>query len=65
MTQDIRELTQRSNNVKVTAEIKCYLQNIVTFLRVHRAVDGGITPRATKSFDVMIKYARELARLVD
>ncbi|KAL8694460.1 MAG: hypothetical protein Q9218_000872 [Villophora microphyllina] len=52
---DIRYLIEKSRRVKVTAEIKCYLQNIVTFLRVHRAVDGGITPRATKSFDTMIK----------
>ncbi|KAL8763204.1 MAG: hypothetical protein Q9184_000921 [Pyrenodesmia sp. 2 TL-2023] len=53
-TQDIQTVVRRSKSVAVTAEVKCYLQNIVTFLRLHRAVDGGITPRATKYFDALI-----------
>lgn len=40
----------------MTAEVKCYIQNIVTFLRVHRAVDGGMTPRATIFFNTLVKY---------
>lgn len=57
IVQDIQTLVHQSENVTVTAEVKCYLQNIVTFLRLHRAVDGGITPRATKYFGTLIKYA--------
>ncbi|KAI4197479.1 MAG: hypothetical protein LQ346_002993 [Caloplaca aetnensis] len=51
---DIRNVIRQSRGVTVTAEVKCYLQNIVTFLRLHRAVDGGITPRATKYFDTLV-----------
>ncbi|KAI4132649.1 MAG: hypothetical protein LQ338_000589 [Usnochroma carphineum] len=52
---DIQNLVQQAKDVTVTAEVKQYLQNIVTFLRLHRAVDGGITPRATKYFDTLVK----------
>ncbi|KAL8998285.1 MAG: hypothetical protein Q9169_002599 [Polycauliona sp. 2 TL-2023] len=48
--EDIQVLVQESKNTKVTSEVECYLQNIVTFLRMHRAVDGGINPWATKFF---------------
>ncbi|KAL8908942.1 MAG: hypothetical protein Q9207_000518 [Kuettlingeria erythrocarpa] len=63
---DIRNVICQSRGVTVTAEVKCYLQNIVTFLRLHRAVDGGITPRATKFFDTLIterslQYGSDLA----
>ena len=40
----------------MSAEVKAYLQNIVTFLRMNRAVGGGISPRATKHFDLLVKY---------
>ena len=36
------------------------MQNVVTFLRSHRAVGGGVTPRATKAFRLL---ARCLASL--
>ena len=36
-------------------EVKRYLQNVVTFLRLHRAVAGGISASATKYFDKLIK----------
>ena len=39
----------------ITAEVKRYLQNIVVFLRLHRAVAGGISARATKHFDLLVK----------
>ncbi|KAL8835621.1 MAG: hypothetical protein Q9170_003238 [Blastenia crenularia] len=53
---DIQDFTRQTIDVTVTAEVKCYLQNVVTFLRMHRAVDGGITPRATIFFDTLVKY---------
>ena len=37
-------------------EVKQYQQNIVAFLRLHRAVAGGITAAATKHFDKLVRY---------
>lgn len=48
-------MAELSKKVTVTAEIKAYLQNIVTFLRLHRAVGGGISPRATNHFDILVR----------
>ncbi len=53
--KDIRKLAHLSQEVTVAAEVKAYLQNIVTFLRMHRAVEGGISPRATRHFDLLVK----------
>ncbi|KAL9633814.1 MAG: hypothetical protein Q9164_004474 [Protoblastenia rupestris] len=36
-------------------ELKSYLHNIVVFLRMHRAVGGGINPLATKHFDLLVR----------
>ncbi|KAL8653738.1 MAG: hypothetical protein Q9210_001925 [Variospora velana] len=52
---DIQNLLRQSKNVTVTAEAECYLQNIITFLRLHRAVGGGVTPRATRYFNTLIQ----------
>ncbi|KAL8944694.1 MAG: hypothetical protein Q9216_000262 [Gyalolechia sp. 2 TL-2023] len=60
---DIQELVRQIKDVTVTAEVKSYIQNIVTFLRVHRAVDGGITPRATIFFDNLVKCLAPLHSL--
>jgi MoxR-like ATPase len=43
-------------------EVKQYQQNIISFLRLHRAVAGGISAPATKHFD---KLTRCLAPLHD
>lgn len=51
----MRSLAELSKKVTVTAEMKAYLQNIVTFLRLHRAVGGGISPRATNHFDILVR----------
>lgn len=53
--QDINVLADLGKKVTVTAEIRAYLQNIVTFLRLHRAVGGGVSPRATHHFDILIR----------
>ena len=44
-----------SQTVTVSAEVKAYLQNLITFLRMHRAVGGGISPRATQHFDLLVR----------
>ncbi|KAL8786161.1 MAG: hypothetical protein Q9213_002931 [Squamulea squamosa] len=52
---DIQALVTASKYTTVTAEVECYLHDIVTFLRMHRAVDGGVNPRATQHFKTLIK----------
>lgn len=54
--QAIETITHLSEHATVAAEVKTYLQNIVVFLRMHRAVDSGISPRATKHFDQLVTY---------
>lgn len=44
----------------VTPEIRRYLQDIATFLRLERGVDGGVTPRASTQFLAMAKYLAPL-----
>lgn len=39
-----------SNAVTFGIEVKRYQMNIVSFLRLHRAIDGGITATATRLF---------------
>lgn len=35
-------------------EVKRYLQNVITFLRLNHAVAGGISATATKHFDKLV-----------
>ncbi|KAI4261984.1 MAG: hypothetical protein L6R42_002832 [Xanthoria sp. 1 TBL-2021] len=60
---DIQTLIKQVKNTKVTSEVECYLQNIVTFLRMHRAVDGGINPRSTKYFKTLVTCLAPLSGL--
>lgn len=53
----IDALVQAIEKVTVTVEITRYMRNIVVFLRLHRAVHGGISPVATKCFDKLVKSA--------
>ena len=55
--QEIRQIAELSANITVTAEIRAYQQNIVVFLRLHRAVGGGISPRATQHFISLAKFS--------
>jgi hypothetical protein len=61
-SQDIDHLTELSHHTTVSVEVKQYQQNIISFLRLHRAVAGGISAPATKHFD---KLTRCLAPLHD
>ena len=54
--QEIRHIAELSANITFTAEIRAYQQNIVIFLRLHRAVGGGISPRATQHLISLAKY---------
>jgi hypothetical protein len=53
--QDIEQLAQLSDHATVSVEVKQYQQNIVAFLRLHRAVAGGISAAATRHFDKLAK----------
>ena len=54
-TKDIETLSLESSGVVVTIDVKRYIQNIVVFLRMHRAVAGGITSLSTQHFDLLVK----------
>ena len=55
--QEIEQVTELSDSVNFSAEIRAYQQNIVTFLRLHRAVGSGISPRATQYLIRLAKYS--------
>ncbi|MCJ1430242.1 hypothetical protein MMC29_008159 [Sticta canariensis] len=61
--EDVRTLAALRDKVIITAEVNGYLHNIVTFLRLHRAVGGGITPRATRHFIILVKCLAPLHQL--
>jgi MoxR-like ATPase len=52
-----------SQEAKVDIEVTRYQMNIVSFLRMHRAVAGGISPTATKHFGQLMRCLAALHRL--
>lgn len=56
----IENLRTVSEQTSYTPETRRYLQDIVTFLRLERGVDGGVTPRASVDF---LALAKSLAPL--
>ncbi|KAG9200552.1 hypothetical protein G6514_006894 [Epicoccum nigrum] len=48
---DLTTFTKRISNVKISSEVRAYLHNIVVFMRLHRAVAGGISAMATRHFN--------------
>lgn len=52
---DIALLAQLSRQVAVDMDVARYQMNIVSFLRTHRAVGGGVTPTATKHFEQLMR----------
>jgi len=56
----IDKLRGMGHAVAITPEVRRYLQDIVTFLRLERGVDGGITPRATADFVALAQYLAPL-----
>ncbi|RDA82920.1 hypothetical protein CP532_6063 [Ophiocordyceps camponoti-leonardi (nom. inval.)] len=57
---EINRLTRASQQVEVDIDVLRYQMNIITFLRMHRAVAQGMTPAATK---MMEKITRCLASI--
>lgn len=52
---DIRELELWTENVTIIAETRAYLQNLVVFLRMNRAVQRGVSPVATTHLELLSK----------
>lgn len=52
---DISHLSQLSQQVHVDIDVARYQMNIVSFLRMHRAVGGGVSPTATKHLEQLTK----------
>ena len=53
--QEIAALASQSENITMDAEVARYTHNIISFLRLHRAVKGGMSPIATKFFDKLVR----------
>ncbi|KAF2111593.1 hypothetical protein BDV96DRAFT_499368 [Lophiotrema nucula] len=48
--EEITKLTTLTAEVKISSEVRAYLHNITVFMRLHRAVGGGISAMATRHF---------------
>lgn len=44
------------SKVKISSDVRAYLHNIVVFMRLHRAVAGGISALATRHFNTLAQY---------
>ena len=53
--QHLEEFRQESNAVTVSADVVRYQHDIIVFLRLSRAVAGGITTKASNSFSKFSK----------
>lgn len=53
--QDLAVLSKLSDEVLVDVDVTRYQMNVVAFLRLHRAVAGGISPTATRHFNRLIR----------
>ena len=52
-SQEISKLTALAAEVRISSEVRAYLHNIVVFMRLHRAVAGGISAMATRHFNTL------------
>ncbi|KAH8771782.1 hypothetical protein F5883DRAFT_45176 [Diaporthe sp. PMI_573] len=52
---DISHLRQLSLRTAIDIDVLRYQMNIISFLRMHRAVAGGITPQATRHLDQLVR----------
>ncbi|KAF6812924.1 hypothetical protein CSOJ01_04924 [Colletotrichum sojae] len=60
---DIAALAKLSREVQVSVDVVRYYMNVISFLRMHRAVAGGIEPAATKHLEQLLKCLAPLHRL--
>ncbi|KAK3378412.1 hypothetical protein B0H63DRAFT_246872 [Podospora didyma] len=57
---DIAFLAQLGQQVHVDIDVTRYQLNIISFLRMHRAVAGGVSPTATKHFTQLMQHLAPL-----
>lgn len=62
-SKEISHLAKLSQEVQIDVDILRYQMNIVSFLRMHRAVAGGISPAATKHLHQLVKSLAPLHKL--
>ncbi|KAH7318350.1 hypothetical protein B0I35DRAFT_431886 [Stachybotrys elegans] len=60
---EISHLAKLSQQVQVDIDVTRYQMNIVSFLRFHRAVAGGVSPAATQHFSQLIRCLAPIHRL--
>ncbi|KAI9743146.1 MAG: hypothetical protein M1818_003441 [Claussenomyces sp. TS43310] len=60
---DVEMLAHLSDEVMVSVDITRYMHDIIAFLRLHRAVEGGISPLATRQFEKLVKSLAPLQGL--
>jgi hypothetical protein len=58
--EDLVLLASQIKSVRMSAEIRAYLHNIIAFLRLHRAIAGGVSGLASRYLDTL---SRALAPL--
>ncbi|KXJ93107.1 hypothetical protein Micbo1qcDRAFT_53219 [Microdochium bolleyi] len=54
-SRDLATLAVLARVVSVDIEVLRYQMNIISFLRMHRAVGGGIAPLATQHLDLLVR----------
>lgn len=54
--QDLDELLSQRKAITITIDVKRYIQDIIVFLRMHRAMGGGMTTQSTRHMDLLVKY---------
>jgi hypothetical protein len=52
--QDIDILINLASKVRLSADVRGYLHDVVIFLRMHRAVAGGVSAMATRHLYALI-----------
>ncbi|OCL06391.1 hypothetical protein AOQ84DRAFT_297062 [Glonium stellatum] len=61
--EDIETLITLTAAVRMSPEVRAYLHNIVVFMRLHRAVAGGISAIATRHFSTLVRALAPLHSL--
>ncbi|KAH6686707.1 hypothetical protein F5X68DRAFT_276022 [Plectosphaerella plurivora] len=51
----IATLGELGRHVQIDVDVVRYQMNIISYMRIHRAVGGGISPTATQHFDQLVK----------
>ncbi|OJD31185.1 uncharacterized protein BKCO1_5100083 [Diplodia corticola] len=52
---DLEHISKLLGDVRISSEVFAYMQNLIAFLRLHRAVSGGISALATKHFELLVR----------